>query len=49
MLLLCTSWVERLGGREEVEKMANFYWPWYSAVAPYANIDTNQQGRPKMK
>ena len=36
LLLLCSGWVERLGGREEVEKRANSTWG--GSMAPFAVI-----------
>ena len=46
MLLLCTGWVAKLGGRERVEQLppadsawqGTSYW-WHIGVAPTAFID----------
>ena len=46
MLLLCTDWVERLGGREKVEQMAINTDD--GDLAPYALIINNGHGSLKM-
>ena len=40
MLLQCTGWVEKLGGREKVEQRANSFW-WHSGIAPTVFVDVD--------
>ena len=47
LLLLCSDWVERLGGRQEVEQLASHTW--YDAMEPFASIVNIDHGRLKIR